>query len=167
MRHSLRLSLVDRAINMSFPSYIMSHFGRPCCPSWLKHTHTWKVLSLLLLIVLYGPSHRLPRPKWISRGREHQSSSQKSIGHDCHHHVIAYNIYTTEKAISRSPYSISPMTPSSCDGLHPTNKKLFLLSATQIIKRPTWKERRRGFPKKLHTKDECVQPDKKKIWKKK
>ena len=39
---------------------------------------------------------------------------------------------------------------------YPTNKKLFLLSATQIIKRPTWKERR-GFPKKLHTKDECVQ----------
>lgn len=39
-------------------------------------------------------------------------SSRESIGHDCHHHVIAYNIYTTEKAIKPSPLPCTqPMTP--------------------------------------------------------
>lgn len=39
-------------------------------------------------------------------------SSRESIGHDCHHHVIAYNIYTTEKAIKPPPLPCTqPMTP--------------------------------------------------------
>lgn len=62
------------------------------------------------------PFCQVPRPKANEsrKGRTmSQTSSQQSIGHHCHHHhVIAYNIYTAQKAIK---WCVQPAASCSCN----------------------------------------------------